>query len=270
MTTGTPRPPARLPLFDTRLPRTRGDFTWIYLWGAPLRVSHWLAAVSLVVLFGTGLFISFPMWVTSGEASSHFLMARFRFVHFLAATVIVFAGIIRVYWMFAGNQFERWAALWPFTRKNAGHMWTMLKSYATLNADIQPHFVGHNPLAQVAYTAIYIGTTIMMITGFTLYGQANPGGFFFTVFQWVPGLVGGLQGVRVIHHTVAWLYPIFFSFHIYLAIRADYMERAGVVSSMLTGGRFVTSHEKFEDCDLGDQPSVPWHTGEHPVWIKPQ
>ncbi len=270
MTTGTPRPPVRLPWFDVRLPRMRGDITWIYLWGAPLRVSHWLAALSLVVLFFTGLFISFPVWTSAGEASSHFLMARFRFTHFLAATVIVFAGIIRVYWLFAGNQFERWPALWPFTRRNVHHMFLMLKSYATLDPKIQPHFVGHNPLAQVAYTLIYLGTTVMMVTGFTMYGQANPGGFFYTLFTWVPGMLGGLQGVRVLHHTVAWLYPIFFSIHIYLAIRADYIERAGVVSSMLTGGRFVMSHEEFEDCDLGDHPSVPWHTGEHPTWVKPQ
>jgi Ni/Fe-hydrogenase 1 B-type cytochrome subunit len=268
MTTGTPRPPGRLPWFEVRLPRARGDITWIYVWGAPLRFSHWLSAVTLLVLFVTGLFISFPMWVTSGEASSHFLMGRFRFVHYTAAAFLVFGGIIRVYWMFAGNQFERWSALFPFTRQNVRHMVAMLKSYVTLDADLQPHFVGRNPLAQVAYTTIYVLTTIMIVTGFAMYGQSNPGGFFHTLFGWVPPLVGGLQHVRLLHHSIAWFYPIFFFAHIYLAIRSDYLERAGVVSSMLTGGRFVASHEKFEDCDLGDQPAAPWHTGEHPVWIK--
>ncbi len=268
MTTGKPGAPGRPAWFTYRPPRARGDITWIYLWGGPLRFSHWLSAVTLLILFGTGLFISFPMWVTSGEASSHFVMGRFRFVHYTAAAFLVFGGIIRVYWMFAGNQFERWSALWPFTRKNIGHMYTMLKSYVTLDADIQPHFVGHNPLAQGAYTTIYVLTTIMIVTGFTMYGQSNPGGFFYTITAWVPSMLGGLQGVRLLHHSVAWFYPIFFCFHIYLAIRSDYLERAGVVSSMLTGGRFVASHEKFEDCDLGDAPSAPWHTGEHPVWIK--
>lgn len=270
MTTGTPRPPRRPRWYEAQLPRMRGDITWIYLWGAPLRFSHWLSALTLVVLFVTGLFISFPMWVTSGEASSHFVMGRFRFVHFTAAGLLVAGGIIRVYWMFAGNQFERWAALWPFTRKNLAHAVQMLKSYITFDADLQPHFVGHNPLAQGAYTTIYVLTTVMILTGFAMYGQSNPGGFFYSAFAWVPALFGGLQNVRLVHHMTAWFYPIFFSIHIYLAIRADYLERAGVVSSMLTGGRFVASHEKFEDCDLGDTPSVPWQTGEHPVWIKPQ
>ena len=261
-------PPTRLPWFEVRLPRARGDFTWIYLWGAPLRFSHWLSALSLVVLFATGIFISQPLFVTNGEASSHFLMGRFRFTHFLAASILIMGGIIRVYWLFAGNQFERWTALWPFTRRNFRAMYLLLKSYATINPRLQPHFVGHNPLAQVAYTSIYVGTTIMIITGFTMYGQSNPGGFFYTIFAWVPPLMGGLQNVRVTHHLFSWLYPIFFSIHIYLVIRSDYLERGGVVSSMFTGGTYVSSHDTFEDCDLGEHPSVPWHTGEHP-WQQP-
>jgi Ni/Fe-hydrogenase 1 B-type cytochrome subunit len=104
----------------------------------------------------------------------------------------------------------------------------------------------------------------MIVTGFALYGQSNPGGFFYTVFAWVPAVLGGLQNVRLVHHAITWYYPIFIALHVYLAIRADYIERAGGVSSILTGGRFVESHEKFEDFDLGDRPSVPWHTGEHP------
>ena len=115
-------PPTRLPWFEVRLPRARGDFTWIYLWGAPLRFSHWLSALSLVVLFATGIFISQPLFVTNGEASSHFLMGRFRFTHFLAASILIMGGIIRVYWLFAGNEFERWSALWPFTR--LVHVWS--------------------------------------------------------------------------------------------------------------------------------------------------
>jgi Ni/Fe-hydrogenase 1 B-type cytochrome subunit len=263
-------PPTRLPWFEVRLPRARGDITWIYLWGAPLRVSHWLSAVALVVLFASGFYIGRPYFSTAGEASSHFLMARFRFVHFLAATVLIMGAIVRVYWMFAGNQFERWPALFPFTRRNARAMYMMLRSYLTLEPRIQPHFVGHNPLAQLAYTAIYFLTAIMVVTGFTMYGQSEPGGFFYSMFVWVPPLFGGLQHLRLVHHAIMWFYPIFFSVHIYLAVRADYIERAGVVSSMLTGGRFVQSDEQFEDFDLGDHPSTPWPTGEHSWQQGPQ
>jgi Ni/Fe-hydrogenase 1 B-type cytochrome subunit len=97
------------------LSREKGNFTWVYLWSAPLRAMHWIAAVCVVTLVVTGFYIGRPYFMTSGEASAHFLMGRVRFIHFTAAAVLVMTGIVRVYWLFAGNQFERLPALFPFT-----------------------------------------------------------------------------------------------------------------------------------------------------------
>ena len=51
--------------------------------------------------------------MTSGEASAHFLMGWVRFLHFAAAGVLVATAIVRVYWLFAGNKFERLARAVP-------------------------------------------------------------------------------------------------------------------------------------------------------------
>jgi Ni,Fe-hydrogenase I cytochrome b subunit len=59
--------------------------------------------------------------------------------------------------------------------------------------------------------------------------------------------VGGLQIVRWIHHVLTWVFLIFIPLHVYLAIRADFLERGGSVSSIVTGGRFVPADHKFED-----------------------
>jgi Ni,Fe-hydrogenase I cytochrome b subunit len=61
--------------------------------------------------------------------------------------------------------------------------------------------------------------------------------------------MGGMTVVRFIHHVLAWLFLIFVPIHIYLAIRADNLERTGVISSIFSGGRFVPSHEQFVDQD---------------------
>jgi Ni,Fe-hydrogenase I cytochrome b subunit len=53
--------------------------------------------------------------------------------------------------------------------------------------------------------------------------------------------------VRFLHHVATWLFLIFIPIHIYLAIRADLLERTGVISSIVSGGRFVPSDEKFID-----------------------
>ena len=89
------------------VPPAEGGFKWVYLWGAPLRVMHWAAAGSIATLVVTGLYIGKPFFITGGEASSHYLMGTTRFVHFVAATVLVMTAIVRGYWLIAGNKYER-------------------------------------------------------------------------------------------------------------------------------------------------------------------
>ncbi len=249
------------PTLGRNVSRERGNFTWVYLWGAPLRAMHWTAAICIVVLIVTGFYIGRPYFMTSGEASSHFLMGRVRFLHFTAAAVLVATGIIRVYWLFAGNRFERFRALFPITPKNLKRTGKTVKSYLTFRPEGQPAMVGHEPLQQYAYTLLYLMTLVMVITGFTLYGQSNPGGLIYRLFVWVPPLVGGLQRVRLIHHTLTWLFIVFVLIHVYFTIRSDYLDRIGRVSSIITGGRYVSTDEKYEDLDVTAVPATEWpHT----------
>jgi len=264
---GEPATGARGPRpFDLGRPlsRERGNFTWVYLWGAPLRAMHWIAAVCIVTLIVTGLYIGRPYFMTSGEASAHFLMGRVRFVHFTAAAVLVMTGIVRVYWLFAGNRFERFPALFPVTPKNLRRTGRTLTSYLTFRPERNLGMVGHEPIQQYAYTLLYLMTIVTVVTGFTLYGQSNPSGFIYQTFVWVPPLLGGLQGVRLVHHVMTWGFIIFAVIHIYFTIRSDYMDRAGRVSSMITGGRYVSTDETYEDYDISKVPARQWPAPEHP------
>jgi Ni/Fe-hydrogenase 1 B-type cytochrome subunit len=259
MTTPTAVPPAgrapRLFGFGRTLTRERGNFTWVDIWGAPLRAMHWLAAACILVLVVTGFYVARPYFTTSGEASAHFLMGRMRFFHFTAAAVLVMTGIVRAYWLLAGNRFERLAALFPFTRRNLRNSVKVAVGYATLSSERQPIYVGHNPLSQWTYTAVYLAAAVMVVTGFTLYGQSNPGGLIFQAFAWVPALLGGLQSVRLVHHALTYVFIIFATIHVYLSLRADYVERAGIVSSIITGGRYIPADEEFEDYDVDQVPA---------------
>jgi Ni/Fe-hydrogenase 1 B-type cytochrome subunit len=245
--------------------RQSGNFTWVYLWGAPIRAMHWIAAICIALLIVTGFYIGRPYFMTSGEASAHFLMGRVRFIHFTAAAVLVMTGIVRVYWLFVGNQFERLPALFPVTPKNLRNFVRTGVAYVTMRPDKQPNFVGHNPLQQYSYTGVYLLTAAMVVTGFTLYGQSNPGGLIFRAFGWVPPLLGGLQHVRLVHHVLTWGFVIFAVLHVYFALRSDYVERAGGVSSIITGGRYISTDDRYEDYDVSQVPSRPWPTQEHPM-----
>jgi len=243
--------------------RERGNFSWVYIWGAPLRAMHWIAALCIIVLIVTGFYIGRPYFMTTGAASDHFLMGWVRLAHFMAAAVIVMTGIVRVYWLFAGDKFERFPALFPVTPKNLRNLLRVLIAYVTLRPDKQPNFVGHNPLQQFSYTGVYLLATVMVVTGFTLYGQSNPGGLIFRAFAWVPPLLGGLQHVRLLHHALTWGFILFIMMHVYFALRSDYIERGGGVSSIITGGRYINTDESYVDYDIRTVPAQPWPTEEH-------
>jgi Ni/Fe-hydrogenase b-type cytochrome subunit len=219
----------------------------VYLWGWPIRAMHWVAAVSLVVLVVTGFYIGRPYFMTSGEAVNHYLMGRMRFFHFMAAGALVATGIIRGYWLLAGNKFERLGALFPVRPRDWVNMFRQVKYYLMIKPERAPHYLGHNPLQQLSYTGVYVITLLMVVTGFAMYGQANPGGFFYTVFGWVAPLLGGLQVVRFLHHIGTWAFIIFFPIHLYLAIRADNLERTGTISSIFSGGRWVPRDGHYVD-----------------------
>ena len=227
-------------------PATPG-FKWVYLWGWPLRAMHWAAAASIVVLAVTGFYIGKPYFLTSGEASSHFLMGKVRLLHFGAAGLLVATGIVRIYWLFAGNKFERFIALFPVRPRDWVNMWQQIKFYLMIQPEKAPHYLGHNPLQQLSYTGMYAVAIVMVVTGFTLYGQANPGGIFHTLFAWVPPLFGGLQRVRFVHHVLTWAFLAFIPIHIYLAMRSDVLERTGTISSIVSGGRFVRQDVDYVD-----------------------
>ena len=241
-TTGEPRT-----LLGRELPPPSGNYRWVYLWGWPLRTMHWAAAFSLLVLVVTGFYIGKPYFMTSGEASSHFLMGWMRFLHFAAAGVFVATAIIRAYWLFAGNQFERWRALFPIRRRDWAHFYAMVKFYLLIRPEKAPHYLGHNPLQQFSYTAIYGIALIQAVTGFAMYGQSRPGGFWYTLFGWVVPVLGGIQVVHFVHHAFTWAFLIFIPIHIYLALRSDLLERTGTISSIVSGGRFVRKDIDYVD-----------------------
>jgi len=110
-----------------------------------------------------------------------------------------------------------------------------------------PKYLGHNPLQQFSYTGMYLVAAVMAITGFAMYGQAAPEGFFYTMFNWVVRLLGGIQRVHFVHHIFTWIFLIFIPIHIYLALRADTLERTGTISSIVSGGRFVNKEETYVD-----------------------
>lgn len=211
----------------------------VYVYEAPVRLWHWVNALSITVLAVTGYFIGSPLPTLPGEASAHFLMGYIRFAHFAAGYVFAVGLLGRIYWAFVGNHHARELFTLPvFQKAYWREVLTMLKWYAFLIP--QPsQYVGHNPLARAAmFLGYFFLSVFMMLTGFAMYGEGEQTGSWADhLFGWVIPLMGQSQDVHTWHHFGLWAMVMFVTLHVYAAIREDIMGRQSIVSTMISGYR---------------------------------
>ena len=110
-----------------------------------------------------------------------------------------------------------------------------------------PHYIGHNPLQQLSYTFTYVVALVVAVTGFAMFGQANPGGFWYTVTEPITNAVGGIQMVRLVHHLCVWWFIIFPIIHIYLVLRKEITEHGGGLSGIVSGGHYIRADVDYVD-----------------------
>jgi Ni/Fe-hydrogenase b-type cytochrome subunit len=233
-----------VPVRTSRAKGFRGDVIgrtqeWVRVpvWPATLRWLHWLNVLAIVVLTVTGFYIAGPYLSPGGGQRTGFFMGWVRFVHFAVAYCWVTVGLIRVYLLFySRNRFVRWPALWPLKgRQDIRHLGRTISAYLLIHPDEAPTYIAHNPLQQLTYTAIYGMAALQAVTGFAIYGLYNSHQWFWALFHWPVTLLGA-PDVRLIHYVIMWLFWVFLILHIYLAVRADTLERHGGLSSMISGG----------------------------------
>jgi Ni/Fe-hydrogenase 1 B-type cytochrome subunit len=176
-------------------------------------------------------------------------MRIIRFVHIVAAYVFVASGIVRTYWLFAGNQFSRWSAFIPTNRRHLRELVDQTRFYLFLRKDL-PGILGHNALASGTYTVVFFLFLIQTATGFALVGMHGTQPWA-ALLGWLPGLLGGEQGIRLVHHLLMWAILAFAIHHVYSALLVDHIERSGLLSSIFTGSKFVARWRVIEARDGG-------------------
>ena len=218
----------------------------VYVWQFPIRAYHWVNALSLVVLFVTGLFIAHPVLTGTGEAWQVFVMARFRQVHFAAGFVFLICFLWRVYWFFMGNRYARsgFPAVWR------GSWWRNLvrQAFDYLKLDFGHVHLGHNALAGLSYAIFAFGLTLAQIlTGFALYGQTNPGGIVDRWCGWVIPLLGGSFRTHMWHNMFSWGFLLFVILHVYIVLLDARQYRNGLLVSMITGFKFRRAKDQHDE-----------------------
>ena len=217
-------------------------FRRAYVWELPVRLTHWVSGLSILVLFLTGLYIGGPILAPAGEAAHHFVMGRVREVHFAAGLILTISFIVRIYWFWAGNNYARsgfpyvWRASW--WREVFGEAVEYLKLRRGRA------YLGHNALGGASYTVFVVLLGCFQIfTGLALYSETNPGGVLDHLCGWVIPLLGGSYKTHMYHHLVAWAFPIFVLAHIYVVIYDAVTLGNGLVGSIVSGHKFYQQED---------------------------
>lgn len=203
----------------------------VYVWEVPVRLTHWVTVLAILVLSGTGFYIGDPIF--GGSVS---LMAWMRGVHRITAYVFIAAVMLRTYWAFAGNQWASWRALFPYLTAEGRRQLARTFLYYTFLRRQPPGGLGHNPLAGMAYSAVVALMVAEILTGFALQSLGG-GGWRRALFGWIFSLIS-LQGVRLVHHMIMWLLLGFAVHHVYSAVLMDLEEKNGLLTSIFTGYKF--------------------------------
>jgi Ni/Fe-hydrogenase 1 B-type cytochrome subunit len=204
----------------------------VYVWEFPVRLTHWVNFLAIVILSFTGYYIAAPFF--QAPAGEFFYMAMMRFIHFVAAYVFTVSVLVRIYWAFVGNEYSRWREFLPFWGQRRRDLVGCVYYYSFIRRECPPA-VGHSASAAVSYLILLLLYLAEIGTGFALYGQGHPRGFFWT-------LMGGWllyffqsPALRLIHHLIMWAILIFAIIHVYIGWLNDIAEKKFVMSSIFGG-----------------------------------
>jgi Ni/Fe-hydrogenase 1 B-type cytochrome subunit len=215
----------------------------VFVWQLPIRYYHWINALCIVTLTGTGFLIGNPPALMSGkEAYGYYWFGTARFIHFTAAYIFFFNFLFRIYWGFVGNQFANWRNFVPTNGKFFKDMWRVIQVDIFMTKKEEEGAIGHNRLAGFIYFLTFIAFLVQCLTGFGLYAAMSDW-WLPNLFAWVPPLFGGDFMLRQIHHWAMWFFILFTVIHVYLVFYHDYVEGRGELSSMAGGWKFI--EEKF-------------------------
>ena len=207
-----------------------------YVWELPIRIIHWVNALAIFILIATGLYIANPVLMQSGEAYRVFLMGRIIGLHYIAAFVMTCCVAGRMYWFFMGNNYARSGVPMPWKLSWYKAVIHQIREYMGIARG--PVNIGHNSLAGAGYTGFFAMCGFEMLTGFALFGESNPGGFWDKLLGWSVPLLGGSFRVHMWHHLVAWFIVVFVLFHIYIVIYDSILYRDGLIDSIVAGPKF--------------------------------
>jgi Ni/Fe-hydrogenase b-type cytochrome subunit len=199
-----------------------------------VRVTHWVNAVALAVMVGSGLRIfnaypafaprggtfccypfqgRVPEWLTFGG-----WLAGARNWHFAAMWLLVLNGLVYLGWIWLHGE---WRDLTP-RRGDARDAWQMVRFYLFLRPDHPPQGK-HNTLQKLSYFTVPLMAVAAVVSGLAIWKPVSLG--------WLTRLLGGYVWARYWHFLAMLALVAFTIGHVFMVLAVD----PGSLRAILTG-----------------------------------
>lgn len=220
-----------------------------------VRLTHWINAVALVIMVGSGLriFNAYPAFARRGETFCCYpwegtavpgwltfggWLAGARNWHFAMMWVLVVNGLVYVSFIYLHGE---WRDLAP-RGGDARRAWAMVKYYLNLRRE-RPRQGKHNTLQKLVYFSLPWLGALAILTGVAIWKPVSLG--------WLTRLFGGYVWARYWHFVVMVILVSLSLAHIFMVFVADPKS----LRSMITGWyRPDGSHERHPAKDRSPDP----------------
>ena len=183
----------------------------------PIRITHWVNAISLFVMAGSGLrifrafpsfgpkipeqvFLDIPKSLTIGGWLGGALQWHFTFMWFFAGSGILYLA----YQVISGHY-----RTVLFTARDIPGVWPMARHYFFFGPK-PPQTGQYNPLQKLAYTSTVAFGVLSLLTGIVLYKP--------TQFSWLAFLLGGFHMTRGWHFAAMCGFLAFIPGHLIMVV----------------------------------------------------
>lgn len=226
-------------------------------WDVPTRLFHWLNALLVVGLLGTGLVI------LSGDALGVSASGKIllKSVHVSLGYLMAANLLWRFVWAFFGNRYARWRAILP---GGSGYI-SALRAYAASFWSGPPQqYVGHNPLARLAVVLLFLLLLTQVVTGLLIAGTDlywPPFGNWFAAWVAAPGIdpstvqpgaqslidpaaYASMRAFRApivsVHEFTFFALTVVIVLHVIAVVATELHEGGSITSAMFTGRKLLT------------------------------
>ena len=183
----------------------------VAVWSGWLRLAHWALAAATLLLIATGWLIGHTPSVAEAAVD----------MHYLGASVLIFALGLRLFLGLAGHGAERFEHLLP-RESELDAMRASLLFYLSLGKAPRPNWFAHNPVWKPLYLVWFLVLILAALSGWVMPDMPIVGRIYLPrLHVWLADLVLVL--------TVA---------HVYSVVLQDAKGQSADVSGMINGHRY--------------------------------